>query len=295
MKRTWFLTAAFLTLTAAQATATTPTTTASTTVATQANLNLLVQFLRSGGKVELVDASGNVVATLNADGTWTAAAGTSLSTATVIRVTSTTAAGATTSRDYTLSRTLDRPGMPKVALVNANGKVISVALPAAMNRQTQSGTGSAAPAAPTAPATGVTTAATTVPKANIAALLPLLKSGGKVELVDASGVVIATLNANGSWTVASGADLSAATAIRVSGAGTGGATSSRDYTLTRGLDKSGMPKVAVVNANGKSISLALPAAMKRPVNAGGPAVAETDAMAPRGKGSQAQGKGGKSK
>ncbi len=119
-----------------------------TAVSVTANLNVLVNLVKSGAEVTLVEADGDVVATLQADGTFELAEGmTDLQTATAVKVSTPVEGAEARVTTYTLAsaHTLDQNGQPKVAVTNAAGKVIRVALPAAVNRQ------AASPEAPSTP------------------------------------------------------------------------------------------------------------------------------------------------
>ena len=96
------------------------------------------------------------------------------------------------------------------------------------------------------------------------ALQTLLKSGGKVELLNASGAVIGTLNADGTVALVSGASLSDAKTVRVTQPTTQGQTAAQptNYTLTRDLAKPGAIKLQWTQ-NGRTLSLPLSAIANR--------------------------------
>lgn len=100
---------------------------------------------------------------------------------------------------------------------------------------------------------------TSVTRTATTELQKLLASGGSVQLLDKSGTVIGTLNADGSATLVSGATLSQVSSLRVNTPG----SEAKTFTLGRSLDKTGAIKLQWTQPNGKVVSLPLPAIVNR--------------------------------
>ncbi|MFC4427093.1 hypothetical protein [Deinococcus navajonensis] len=97
---------------------------------TQSAQSALQTFLASGGTLSVLDASGAVIGTVNANGTLTLAAGKTLSDVRSVRV----APAQGTAQTYTFSRSLDKSGAIKIEWMQPNGKMASLPLSAIVNR-----------------------------------------------------------------------------------------------------------------------------------------------------------------
>lgn len=116
-------------------TTTTPTTTTVSVrgtlpAAVKSEIDALKAFLAAGGTVQLLNASGTVIGTLNADGTVTLLGTATLADATTVRATAPNG----TVTNFTLARDLSRPGAIKLQWIQPNGKVASLPLSAIVNR-----------------------------------------------------------------------------------------------------------------------------------------------------------------
>ncbi|PTA69567.1 hypothetical protein [Deinococcus arcticus] len=87
-------------------------------------------FLASGGSASLLDSSGAVIGTLNADGTLSLNAGKALSDVKAVRLQPRTGQATTVN----VARDLSRPGAVKIEWMGPNGKMQSLPLPAVVNR-----------------------------------------------------------------------------------------------------------------------------------------------------------------
>lgn len=100
---------------------------------TRTALPALEEFLAAGGTVQLMDVDGTAVGSVNADGTVKLNDGVSLSDVKSVKV----AAADQSSKTYTFSRDLNKPGAVKIDFTLGNGKVVSLPLPAVVNRQAE--------------------------------------------------------------------------------------------------------------------------------------------------------------
>ncbi|WP_221088581.1 hypothetical protein [Deinococcus aquaedulcis] len=87
-------------------------------------------FLASGGTASLLDSSGAVIGTVNADGTVTLNAGKTLADVKAVRLQPKTGDATTVN----VTRDLTRPGAIKIEWMGPNGKMQSLPLPAVVNR-----------------------------------------------------------------------------------------------------------------------------------------------------------------
>lgn len=135
MKKTLLLALSLLALGAARAEITPVPAPSAVTV--RADVSPLAALVRGGATVEALDRSGNVIGTLNADGTLTLTGSATAAAVASLRVTSPTASGAPTVTTYTLAGGLDRPGQLRVAATNVQGRPQTIALPASLHRQSE--------------------------------------------------------------------------------------------------------------------------------------------------------------
>lgn len=104
--------------------------------AVKTELDALKAFLAAGGKVQLLNTSGAVIGTLNADGTVTLSGTSTLKDVTSVRATAPNG----TATSYVLARDLSKPGAIKLQWTQSNGKVASLPLSAIVNRVSKSAT-----------------------------------------------------------------------------------------------------------------------------------------------------------
>ncbi|WP_102126599.1 hypothetical protein [Deinococcus planocerae] len=93
----------------------------------------LETFLAAGGQVQLVDAEGSVIGTLNPDGTVALTEGSTLADARAVQVVP--PAGQGEPQTYTLARDLSKPGAIKFEWPQPGGRTVSLPLSALVNRQ----------------------------------------------------------------------------------------------------------------------------------------------------------------
>lgn len=115
----------------------TPATPTTTTVTVKANTKVLQDLIAGGATVSVLDKDGNVLASVNADGTLTPTEGADLTKAASIQVGATAADGTTTTRTYTLAGSLDKSGQIKVEALNVKDKGQTVPLTALLHRNAE--------------------------------------------------------------------------------------------------------------------------------------------------------------
>lgn len=115
------------------------------------------------------------------------------------------------------------------------------------------------------PSTG--TSASVRVSADVQVLQDLIASGASITLLDKDGNAVASVNADGSLSVATGADLGKATTIQISVTATDGQTSTHSYTLASPLGQHGQLQVAAVNVKDKTQTLPLAAVLHRQAEA----------------------------
>ncbi|RJF71044.1 hypothetical protein D3875_05050 [Deinococcus cavernae] len=100
---------------------------------TDKGLPVLQEFLKAGGTVQLLNAAGAAVGTVNPDGTVTLNAGATLADLKSVKVT----AADKTTRTYAFTRDPGKPGAVKIEFPLTSGKVVSLPLAAVVNRQAE--------------------------------------------------------------------------------------------------------------------------------------------------------------
>ncbi|PYE54197.1 hypothetical protein [Deinococcus yavapaiensis] len=101
-------------------------------------------------------------------------------------------------------------------------------------------------------------------RANLSAFVSLVQGGATVEFLDSSDAVVATLNADGTLSVAQDAKLDTVKSVRVTTPGQEGAEpTTATYVLASRLDQPGQLRVTVTGPNGKIQTIGAPAAINR--------------------------------
>lgn len=100
---------------------------------TRTQADAMKAFFAAGGQVQLLNAAGAVIGTLNPDGTVALVGGATLADARTVRVQP--AAGQGQATTYTLARDLSKPGAIKFQVPGPNGRMLSLPLSAIVNRQ----------------------------------------------------------------------------------------------------------------------------------------------------------------